>query len=185
MDTRSASTLFRGAGLSLCMIFRVVCSFTRLILYGLSGVRPRILRGVRIFHGCSSAAHSSHRVPCCVAPIIMRTRLLTVRITLGMPIFRARSITGLTILWDAPTVKRRASGVPSSMVGWVLPILRIAVLPILVPRRTVRAVTSALRITGNRLFRELFLWRGGNIPPLCLSEKCGFRFFRVCRPEQF
>ena len=117
MDTRSASTLFRGAGLSLCMIFRVVCSFTRLILYGLSGVRPRILRGVRIFHGCSSAAHSSHRVPCCVALIIMRTRLLTVRITLGMPIFRVRSITGLTILWDAPTGKASFRG--SVFDGWV------------------------------------------------------------------
>lgn len=118
MDTQSTIALFRGAGLSLCMIFRVVCSFTRLILYGLSGVRPRILRGVRIFHGCSLVAHSSHRVPCCVALITMRIRLLTVRITtLGMPIFRVRSITALTILWDAPTGKRRASRVPSSMVG--------------------------------------------------------------------
>ena len=152
MDTQSTSALFRGTGLGLRMIFRVVYSFTRLILYGLSGARPQILRGVRIFHGCSLAAHSSRRIPCFAALITMRIRLLTVRITLGMPIFRIRSITALTILWDAPTVKRRASRVPSSMVGWVLPILRIAVLPILVPRCTVRAVTSALRIIGNRLF---------------------------------
>ena len=132
MDTQSTIALFQGTGLGLRMIFRVVCSFTRLILYGLSGVRPRILRGVRISHGCSLAAHSSRRVPCFVALIIMRTRLLTVRITLGMPIFRVRSITALTILWDAPTGKRRASRVPSSMAGRVLPILRIVVLPIYV-----------------------------------------------------